>query len=1078
VAGFFVNQKNKSVLYIFHAGWSFISSLFHGVKSAILSEIFGMTQTLRILHLEDNPDDALLVRDQLAHEGLSAEIHHVANRGEFLAALTSAKWDLMISDYKLPDFTGLDALKILREKFPELPFILMSGTIGELAAIESLKAGATDYVLKHNRERLPSAVRRAIAEAAERALRHETQEELKRSEKQYRILFQGNPHPMWVFDLETLKILEVNEAAVLHYGYSRDEFLQMSLANLRTDERGGHSLPDANVVWRHKHKNGSVMDMEVTWTPLAFHGKFAALTMATDVTARRRSAQHSTVLSKLSHRLSAATTASEAAMFICEAADELFRWDDFALDLYSAEKDEVVSLLSITTIEGQRVQIPASPQPQHANAIVQRVITRGAEVISAQETGDHAGTTMLAPIRKGERVIGVLFIQSRRAQSYAEGDAATLQTLADQCGGALQRVRAEDDLRQSRQRFHELFENSPDAIFVEDFDGVVLDVNAAACTLHGMKREQLVGKNAIEELVPPSRREFARDNLAKIAAGKIKWFESESITAGGRVVPVEGRVVRVDFNGQPALLFHVRDVSERHAAESALRSSEALFRSVWENSVDGMRLTDENGIIIAVNSAYCRLVGLSQEQLENRPFSVIFQIGSDWQSMLESHKQNFRAGFAEQKAEKKFTLHDGRQVVFEITDSYVESGGKPRLQLSLFRDVTLQKRLEEQLRQSQKMEAIGQLAGGVAHDFNNILTIILGHATLLSMTPLDVKAQNSANQIKQAAERAAGLTRQLLAFGRKQIVNPRPLDLNRVVGGMTQMLGRLLGEDITLKMSFNNEPAIVDADPTMMEQILLNLSVNSRDAMPKGGRLEIKISERDVDTTYMRKSVEATAGKFICLSHTDTGDGIPPENLQRIFEPFFTTKELGKGTGLGLATVYGIVKQHRGWIEVESEIGQGTTFNIFLPASVVPAPQVEAATETQFRALGGTETVLVVEDERDLREIITRTLNRHGYRVFQAVDGNNALEIWRDYKDEIQLLFTDVIMPGGMNGRELAEKLWAEKPKLKVIFSTGYGADALGKNFKLDPELNYLQKPYLPHALARIVRRQLDAKAN
>ena len=1041
-----------------------------------------MNQTLRILHLEDNPADALLVRDLLQHDGLAAQVRHVGNRTEFLQALPEAKWDVLISDYRLPDFTGLDALKIVREKYPLLPFILMSGTIGEQAAIESLKAGATDYVLKHNRDRLPSAVRRAVAESAERMLRHEAQEELKRSEKQYRILFQGNPHPMWVFDLETLRLLEVNEAAVQHYGYSRDEFLQMTLADLRVqgpdnaDRLLGRETTTSGLIWRHRRKNGTAMDMEVVWSPLAFHGKLAALTMATDVTTRRRAAHHNALFGKLSHQLSAATTASEAALFICEAADELFRWDDFALDLYSAAKDEVVSLLSITTIDGQRVEIPGSTQPQHANAIVRRVITRGAEVISAQETGEKAGTTMVAPIRKGEKVIGVLFIQSRRAHSYATNDAATLQTLADQCGGALQRVRAEDELRHSQQRFRDLFENSPDAIFVEDLGGNVLDANATAGKLHGFSHDQLIGKNAIDHLVPPAKRAAARDDLQKLAAGQITWAEGESLRADGSIVPVEIRVVRIQFEGKPALLFHVRDVSERHAAEMALRSSETLFRSVWENSVDGMRLTDEIGNIVAVNSAYGRLVGMAQEKLEGKPFSVVYSAEADWEKMMDNHRQNFRNGFADQKSERNFTLHDGRPVVFEITDSYVESGGKPRLLLSLFRDVTLQKRLEEQLRQSQKMEAIGQLAGGVAHDFNNILTIILGHASLLAMTPLEPKALVSANQIKQASERAAGLTRQLLAFGRKQIVNPRPLDLNRVVGGMTEMLGRLLGEDISLQLNFSSEPAVVEADPTMLEQILLNLSVNSRDAMPRGGRLAIRISLREVDTAYLRKSVEATAGRFVCLSHTDTGGGIPPENIQRIFEPFFTTKELGKGTGLGLATVYGIVKQHKGWIEVESDLGKGTTFNIFLPASRVAVPEIEAVTETQFRALGGTETVLVVEDERDLREIVTRTLNRHGYRVFQAVDGNNALQIWSEYKDEIQLVFTDVIMPGGMNGRELAEKLWTEKPQLKVIFSTGYGADALGKGFKLDPDLNYLQKPYLPHALAKIVRRNLDTK--
>ncbi len=1040
-----------------------------------------MNPKLRILHLEDNPADTLLVRDLLTHDELPASIHNAGNKSEFSLALAEGKWDLIISDYRLPGFTVLDALKMVRDQFPALPFILMSGTIGEQAAIESLKSGATDYVLKQNRDRLPSAVRRALAEAEERTLRHNAEEELRRSEKQYRLLFQGNPHPMWVFDLETLKLLEVNEASVQHYGYSREEFLTMSLADLRVGEpvvKAKELKVDQDLnglTWRHRRKDGSVMDMEVVWTPLAFQGRLAALTMATDVTNRRRSAHQSAQFSKLSHQLSAATTAAEAGMFICEAADELFHWDDFALDLYSAAKDDVVSLLSITTIEGQRVEIPSSLQPKTANALVRRVITRGAEVVSARETGEKAGTTMIAPIRKGEKVIGVLFIQNRLSHSYSNVDLATLQTLADQCGGALERVRAEDELRHSQRRFRDLFENSPDAIFVEDLDGNVLDANATACALHGLTREEIIGKNAIEELVPADYREMARAQFQKLASGQMSWFEGESLRADNRTVPVEIRGVRIEFEGRPALLFHVRDVIERRAAEMALRSSETLFRSVWENSVDGMRLTDENGMIVAVNSAFCRLVGMTQDQLEGKPFNIVYTAAADWEAMRRNHREDFKTGKTKEKTERQFTMHDGRQVVFEITDSFVESGGKPRLQLSLFRDVTLQKRLEEQLRQSQKMEAIGQLAGGVAHDFNNILTIILGHATLLTMATMDAKALASANQIKLASERAAGLTRQLLAFGRKQIVNQRPLDLNRVVGGMTEMLGRLLGEDIALQLNFSGEPAVIEADPTMLEQILLNLAVNSRDAMPRGGRLAIRISPCEIDTAHIRKYIEATQGRYICLSHTDTGAGIPPENLARIFEPFFTTKELGKGTGLGLATVYGIVKQHKGWIEVDSELNKGTTFKIYFPATTLEIPTPES-TETQMRALGGTETVLVVEDERDLREIITRTLNRHGYRVFQAVDGHNALQIWSEYKEQIDLVFTDVIMPGGLNGRELAERLWVEKPMLKVIFSTGYGADALGKDFKLDPELNFLPKPYLPHALARLVRRCLDSK--
>ena len=1040
-----------------------------------------MNSPLHILHLEDNPADALLVRDQFANDELAAEIQLVTTREAFTQTLDERAWDLVLADFKVPGYNGLEALRLVRKKYPNLPFILMSGTIGEQAAIESLKGGATDYILKQNRDRLPAAVRRAVAEAAERARRHAAEEDLRRSEKQYRLLFESNPHPMWVFDLETLAILEVNEAATQHYGYTRDEFLRMTLADLRVPEENQRGrLPPADIkaqglVWRHRRNNGAEMDMEVLWSPLAFHGKLAALTLATDVTVRRRVTQRNSVFGRLSHNLSAVTTAAEAGMFICEAADELFHWDDFALDLYSAERDEVVSLLTITTVEGQRVEIPSSPQPKIANTLVQRVIARGAELVTAEETGDKDGTTMLAPIRKGDRVIGVLFIQRRQAHSYSARDVEILQTLADQCGGALQRVRVEEELRQSQRRFRDLFENSPDAIFVETLAGRVLDVNRGACQLHGMTREQLVGCDVVETLVPPARRARARQQFQALSTGQLSAVESESLRADGRVVPVEMRVVRVEYDGSPALLFHVRDITERRAAEMALRSSETLFRSVWENSVDGMRLTDENGLIVATNQAFCRLVGLTHEQLEGKPLTLVYSARQDWEDMLNQHCERFRAGLIREKEELHRVLHDNRAVIFEITDSYVESGGKPRLLLSLFRDATSHRHLEEQLRQSQKMEAIGQLAGGIAHDFNNILTIILGHATLLTMAKLEPKALISAQQIKQASERAAGLTRQLLAFGRKQIFNPRPVDLNHVMGKMTDLLARLLGEDISLQINFSSQPAVVSADVSMLEQILLNLSVNSRDAMPRGGQLAVRISACDVDEEHILRVADARLGKFIRLSHSDTGEGIPPENLTRIFEPFFTTKELGKGTGLGLATVFGIVKQHEGWVEVESELGKGTTFHIYFPVSSEPVVDPGQA-DTQFHARKGTETILVVEDERDLREIVTRTLNLNGYRVFQAVDGHNALQIWTEYKKEIDLLFTDVIMPGGLNGRELADRLWADKPGLKVIFSSGYGADALGKNYKLDPKLNYLQKPYLPQTLSRVIRRCLDGE--
>ena len=797
--------------------------------------------------------------------------------------------------------------------------------------------------------------------------------------------------------------------------------------------------------------------------------------MATDVTERLRTEHRNAVFSKLGHRLSSATTNSEAAMIICEAADALFKWDDFALDLYFAERDEVFSLLTITTVGGKRVEIPSSPQPKTANALIQRVIKKGAELLSSFEAKQFSAVTMLAPIRKGELVIGVLFVQSQTPGAYTERDLEVMQTLADQCSGALERVRAEQDLRESQRRFRDLFENSPDAIFVEDLDGTVLDVNFAACVLHGLTREQLIGKSALSDLIPPARREDAHRDFQKLASGKLSWVEGESLTADGNITPVEVRAGRVEYNGKPALLLHVRDISERRAAEAAVQSSEMLFRSVWENSVDGMRLTDGNGVIIAVNKAYCDLVGMKAEDLEGKLFTVAYAESENPQAILERHREHFQARAANRKSQSQHTLHNGQTMMLEITDSFIELHGQPLLLFSLFRDVTTQRRLEEQLRQSQKMEAIGQLAGGVAHDFNNILTVIHGHASLLLSSELEESAERSAQQITQAAERAAALTRQLLTFSRRQLIQPKKLDMNKIVNNMTDLFARLLGEDVMLQLSYSLSPAMVEADVGMMEQVLLNLAVNARDAMPKGGQLAVRIAIVEVNADHVERHPEARVGRFACVSTSDTGSGIPPENIQRIFEPFFTTKEVGKGTGLGLATVYGIVKQHSGWIEVESTVGKGTTFRIYIPYAGSAQTEAEKPT-TKIAVRGGNETILLVEDEKPVRELVARILQKYGYKILQSGNGAEAIAAWNQHKDEISLLFTDLVMPDNMNGRELAEKLKTERPGLKVIFTSGYSADIVGKDFKLEPELNFLQKPYQPQTLALTVRRCLDDK--
>jgi len=387
-------------------------------------------------------------------------------------------------------------------------------------------------------------------------------------------------------------------------------------------------------------------------------------------------------------------------------------------------------------------------------------------------------------------------------------------------------------------------------------------------------------------------------------------------------------------------------------------------------------------------------------------------------------------------------------------------------------DVTERLSLEAQLRQAQKMESVGQLAAGIAHDFNNMLTIIQGHSGILLARPnLPPAMFDSVQAVYFAAERAAGLTQQLLMFSRRNVMQPEPLDLRTVVGDMSKMLKRLLGETINLVFNPPDQLDSIHGDTGMMEQVVMNLAVNARDAMLKGGTLTIDTRAVEIADAGARLHPEARAGQFVCLSVTDNGCGMDAATQSHIFEPFFTTKEVGKGTGLGLATVYGIVKQHEGWIEVASEVGQGTTFNIFFPASAEPvaAPAEETLPTAEVR--GGNETILIVEDEPIVREMAQLILEEYGYRVLEAGNGVEALAVWEQHQDAIDLLLTDVVMPEGMTGKELADKLSARQPKLKVLITSGYTAEE-----QITGGTRFLQKPYNRQTLAQAVRDCLDAE--
>jgi signal transduction histidine kinase/CheY-like chemotaxis protein len=386
------------------------------------------------------------------------------------------------------------------------------------------------------------------------------------------------------------------------------------------------------------------------------------------------------------------------------------------------------------------------------------------------------------------------------------------------------------------------------------------------------------------------------------------------------------------------------------------------------------------------------------------------------------------------------------------------------------------RKAQDDLRQSQKLEAVGQLAGGIAHDFNNLLAVICGNADLGRIEAEDCgcKINECLDEISAASKRAVSLTRQLLAFSRKQMMHSQPVDLDSLIRNLSKMLERIIGEDIALHCHPAAALPPVQADPGMLEQVLVNLVVNARDAMPDGGQVVIRTGRETFDAGSVFSHPAARPGEFVCVTVQDTGSGIAPENISRIFEPFFTTKEMGKGTGLGLATVYGIIQQHQGWLDVSSKMGEGTTFKIYLPALQTACPT--ANSPSQGETPHGNETVLLVEDEKSVRAVTRLQLERGGYRVLEASSGPEALKVWQSAASQVDLLLTDVIMPEGINGRKLAENLRGQKASLKIIFLSGYGGEILGESSEFLRQTNsyFLQKPCAPRDLLCAVRSCLD----
>ena len=643
----------------------------------------------------------------------------------------------------------------------------------------------------------------------------------------------------------------------------------------------------------------------------------------------------------------------------------------------------------------------------------------------------------------------------------------------------IEQLQQQRNLEQERARLATVMETTSDLVVFANSQGGVIHINPAGRKLLGLAADEKLGELKLSQLQP----RWAAEVIAKEgipAARQHGTWEGETalLHRDGREIPVSQVIIaHHDAEGRDNFISTIaRDITGRKHAEAELQRREKYFRSLIEHASDSITVLNPQAVVTYQSSSGERILGYPAESVVGRSLLELMH-PDDLRKAQASLQQSLGQLDVPVTLTARLRHQDGSWRTVEVVGtSILNEAGQEQIILNS-RDLTDNLKLEEQFRQAQKMEAVGRLSGGVAHDFNNILTVIQGNVELLkysqNFSPLEREALTD---IAQGAERAAALTRQLLAFSRRQIMQPVSLDVNQVVAQMTRMLQRILGEDIEMRLQYAAQPVFVRADAGMLEQILLNLVVNSRDAMPKGGRLVVETTAADFDPAVVAQNPQRREGAFVCLSVSDNGCGIPTDLMPRIFEPFFTTKDVGKGTGLGLATVYGIVEQHYGWVEVSSEIGQGTTFRIYLPrlaATDAPGP----ANHDLATVRGGSETILLVEDEPSLRLLAQKYMTRLGYKIIEADSGVQALKIWPQHKNEIALLVTDLVMPGGVSGLELAEQLRRDLPGLKIIYTSGYSADIAGLDFSLQEGVNFLPKPFNPQNLARIVRKVLDGQA-
>ena len=1029
-----------------------------------------MPNHLQVLIIEDDDDDALLFVRHLRRNGYEVRHQRVDRLEDLTAALSLSQWDLVLCDYNLQELDPLVAMREVQGATDDVPFIGVSGSVSEEKLVELMKAGANDVILKDQLTRLAPAIERELEEAQNRRQR-------KRAELRLREAIESISEGFALYDSND-RLVVCNDI----YRNTRQCSADLLVPGARYED---------------------IIRQE------ALFGEYPEAEGRVEEWIAERLAQHQacneTVVQRLSDGrwllVSEHRTSDGGHVSIWSDITELKERENQLAEL--AQKNEILAAAIWNTSNGMLITDPNKPD----NPIIftnrafttltgysaEEAIGRNCRFLQGEGTDKETTERIRRAIEEQRPVAteirnykkdGTPFWQELRI-SPIFGDAGQVDYFVGTLTDITARRQTEAALRESQKRFSSLVSNIAGAVY------------RGACDENWTMSYM---SDAIEELSGYPASDFINNKVrsyASIIFSEDVDFVEESVlgaverkepfTMRYRILHADGEVRWVwergvgvfDDNGTLMCLDGVIfDISEQQRAEEALRASELRLAAILDSAMEAVVSIDDNGRIQGFNRGAETVFGYRAEEVMSLPVDVL--IPDQFQAAHKKHLSTFLTSPDDDRHKgRRMRMaglrKDGTEFPAEASISKLQSDGQTVL-TAMLHDISDRVAAEAQLQQAQKMEAVGRLTGGIAHDFNNLLTVILGNARLLERRLEDDESlAPKANAISAAAKRGASLVARLLAFSRKESLETKVIDGRALVSDMLDMLRRTLGETIEIRTQLTDESLILMADPNQLEAALLNLATNARDAMPNGGQLSIEMETIRIREEDRPAGLQLAAGDYVVLSVSDTGSGIPADQLDRIFEPFFTTKDVGKGTGLGLSMAFGFAKQSGGQILVESEEGKGATFRIYLPRSETSAEGAAADDEAaQCRAEPhGRETILVVEDEEDVRRIAVSILEDLGYQVIQAESGPDALAKL-EAQPSVDLLFTDMIMPGGMTGYELAQEAKQRRSGLKVLYTSGYADDALGS---ASDEIRLVRKPYEDGGLAREVKAVLAEPA-